>query len=43
MIVDDKESEVQNYDNLVIDLNGKIKEKSYKLNRWERKSINIMP
>lgn len=27
MIVDDKESEVQNYDNLVIDLNGKIKEK----------------
>lgn len=27
IIVDDKESEVQNYDNLVIDLNGKIKEK----------------
>ncbi len=27
IIIDDKESEVQNYDNLVIDLNGKIKEK----------------
>lgn len=31
VIIDDKEVEVQNYDNLVIDLNDKLKEKELQI------------
>lgn len=31
VIIDDKEAEVQNYDNLVIDLNDKLKEKDLQI------------